>query len=84
MDISNLVQTLAVLVEFAITAVAILIAIQYKRVYAWFIAGCFALFVLFDIFRIFNLPMSADLHGFILLVACCLMLYAVWLLYGEK
>ena len=84
MDISNLLQTLAVLVEFAITAIAVLIAIQCRKRYAWFIAGCFALFVLFDIFRIFSLPMAADLHGLIFLVACCLMLYAVWLLYGER
>ena len=84
MDLSNLLQTLAVLVEIAITAVAVLIAIQFRKIYAWFIAGTFALFVLFDIFRIFDLPVAADLHGFIFLVACCLMLYAVWLLYGEK
>jgi hypothetical protein len=84
MDVSNLLQTLAVLVEIAITAVTVLIAIQYKKTYAWFIAGTFALFVLFDIFRIYDLPVSADLHGLVFLVACCLMLYAVWLLYGEK
>jgi hypothetical protein len=84
MDISNLLQTLAVLVECAIAAVAALVAIQNKKTCAWFIAACFVLFVLFDIFRIFDLPMSADLHGFIFLVACCLMLYAVWMMYGDK
>ena len=84
MDISNLLQTLAVLVEIAITAVAVLIGIQYRKTYAWFIAGTFTLFVLFDIFRIFDLPMPADLHGLVFLVACCMMMHAVWLLYGEK
>jgi hypothetical protein len=84
MDVSNLLQTLAVLVEIAITAVSVLIAIQYRKIYAWFIAGTFALFVLFDICRIFVLPVSADLHGLIFLVACCLMLYAVWRLYEER
>jgi hypothetical protein len=84
MDISNLLQTLAVLVEFAVAAVAVLIATQNRKTYGWFIAATFALFVLFDIFRIFTLPMSADIHGFIFLVACCLMLYAVWLMYSER
>jgi hypothetical protein len=84
MDASNLLQTLAVLVECAIAAIALLIAIQNKKVYGWFIAGTFALYVLFDIFRIFSLPVSADLHAGIFLVACGMMLYAVWLLYCEK
>jgi hypothetical protein len=84
MDISNLLETLAVLVECAVAAIACLIAVQNRKAYGWFIAATFALFVLFDIFRIFSLPMPADLHAGIFLVACCLMLYAVWLLYSEK
>lgn len=84
MDASNLLQTLAVLVECAIATIALLIALQNKKVYGWFIAATFALYVLFDIFRIFSLPVSADLHAGIFLVACGMMLYAVWLLYCEK
>jgi hypothetical protein len=84
MDISNLLETLAVLVEFTVAAVAVLFAVQTRKTYGWLIAVTFGLFVLFDIFRIFALPMSADLHGFIFLVACCLMLYAVWMMYAEK
>lgn len=84
MDISNLLQTLAVLVECAIAAIACLIAVQNKKIYGRFIAATFALYVLFDVFRIFSLPRSADLHAGVFLVACALMLYAVWLMYGEK
>ena len=84
MDISNLLETLAVLVECTIAAIACLIAVQNKKVYGWFIAATFALFILFDIFRIFSLPMPADLHAGIFLVASGLMLYAIWQLYCEK
>ncbi|HII98333.1 MAG TPA: hypothetical protein HA272_03520 [Methanoregula sp.] len=84
MDISNLLQTLAVLVECAIAAVAFLIAIQYRKLYGGLIAITFALFVLFDIIRIFSLPVSADVNALIFLVACILMLGATWLLYSEK
>jgi hypothetical protein len=84
MDASVLLQTLAVLVEIAIAAGAVFIAIRHRKPYAWFIGATFALFVLFDISRIFDLPVSPDLHGFIFLVACCLMLFAVWLLYNEQ
>jgi hypothetical protein len=84
MDISNLLETLAVLIECTIAAIACLIAVQNKKVYGWFIAATFALYVLFDVFRIFSLPMPADVHAGIFLVASALMLYAVWLLYSEK
>lgn len=84
MDASNLLQTLAVLVEFAIAVIGVLIAVQTRRIYGWFIAATFGLFVLFDTFRIFAIPLAPDLHGLILLVACCLMLYATWLIYNEQ
>jgi hypothetical protein len=84
MDASNLLQTLAVFVEVTIAAFGALIAVQNRKAYGWLIAVTFALFVLFDIFRIFALPLSADLHGFIFLIACCLMLWAVWILYSER
>ncbi len=84
MDVSNLLQTLAVLVECAIAVIALLIAIQYRKMYGWLIAATFALFVLFDIFRIFDLPVSVDINALIFLVACGLMLSAMWLLYCEK
>lgn len=84
MDISNLLQTLAVLVECAIAAVAFLIAIQYRKLYGGLIAITFALFVLFDIIRIFSLPVSADINALIFLVGCAVMLGATWLLYSER
>lgn len=84
MDASNLLQTLAVLVEVAIAVTGALIATQNRRLYGWLIAATFSLFVLFDIFRIFELPLAPDLHGLILLVACCLMLWAMWLIYNER
>lgn len=84
MDISNLLQTLAVLVECTIAAIAFLIAVQYKKLYGWLIAVTFALFVLFDIIRIFSLPLSADINALIFLIACIVMLGATWLLYSEK
>jgi len=84
MDASNLLQTLAVLIEVAIAAVAVLIAVQNKKTCGWFIAITFALFVVFDIGRIFLVPIPDDIHSIIFLLACGSMLYAVWLMYGEK
>jgi hypothetical protein len=84
MDISNLLQTLAVLVECAIAAIALLLAVQYRKTYGWLIAGTFILYILFDTARIFDIPVPADLHAAIFLVATALMLAAIWLMYSER
>jgi CHASE2 domain-containing sensor protein len=84
MQVPDIVQILAILIECAIAGIAILIATRNKKVYGWFIAGTFALFVLFDISRIFALAISPDIHALVFLIACALMLYGTWLLYQEK
>jgi hypothetical protein len=84
MQVPELLQTIAILIECAVAVVAIFIATRNKRTYGWFIAATFGLFVLFDVFRIFLLPVSEELHSFILLIACSSMLYAMWLMYKEK
>ncbi|MDD1704940.1 MAG: hypothetical protein LUP97_06930 [Methanoregula sp.] len=54
------------------------------KVYGWFIALTIALFVIFDLGRIFALDVSADLHGLIFLIGCASMLWAVWLIFKEQ
>jgi len=80
---SDFLQILAVLLEGAITIIAAVIAVRYKKTYGWCIAITFVLFVLFDIGRLFSLPLSEAAHALILLVACGSMLYGIWLMYGE-
>jgi len=80
---SDFLQLIAVVLEIAVAVIAILIATRKKRAWGWGIAITFGLFVLFDIFRIFELPMPEAFHSFILLVACGSMLYAIWLMYKE-
>lgn len=84
MDISNLLQTLAILVESAIAAFALLIAVQHKKMFGLLIAVTFGLFILFDTIRVFDFPVSADINAMIFLVGTILMLGATWLLYSER
>jgi hypothetical protein len=84
MQIPDLLQLIATLIELVIAVAAVLIATQQKKTWGWFIALTFALFVVFDLARIFALDISANLHALILLVACLSMLYAVWLLWKVK
>jgi len=84
MQISDILQLVATFIEIVIAVAAVLIAVQKKKVYGWFIALTFALFVIFDLGRIFALDVSADLHALIFLIACASMLWAVWLIFKER
>jgi hypothetical protein len=81
---SDFLQIIAVLLEVAVTMIAVVIATRQKKYYGWCIAATFGLFVLFDIGRLFSLPISDEAHALIFLVACGSMLYGVWLIYEEK
>ncbi|MGB7788960.1 hypothetical protein [Methanoregula sp.] len=80
MQVSDILELVAILSELTVAVVAIFIATRKNRTYGWFIALTFTLFVIFDLVRIFTLDMSADLHALIFLVACLSMVYAVWLI----
>ena len=84
MQVSDILQLIATLIELMIAVIAVLIATQKNKTYGWFIALTFALFVVFDLARIFALDIPAALHSLVLLVACLSMLYAVWLIWKEK
>ncbi len=83
MDISGTIQLIATLAEVVVALVAVLIASKKKKLYGWFIAITFGLFVIFDLARIFALEVSAERHALVLLIACLSMLYAVWLMWNE-
>jgi len=83
MDVSGIIQLIATLTEVVIALVAFLIAWRKKKLYGWFIAVTFGLFVVFDLARIFALDVSAERYAMMLLVACLSMAYAMWLLWNE-
>jgi lipopolysaccharide export LptBFGC system permease protein LptF len=84
MQLSDIIQILAIPIECAIAGIAVLIAVRNKKVYGWFIAATFALFVLFDICRIFAVAISPEIHALVFFIACALMLCGIWLLYKKK
>jgi hypothetical protein len=81
---SDFLQIIAVILEVAVTGIAIVIATRYQKSYGWCIAITFGLYVLFDIGRLVALPVSEAAHALVFLVACGSMLIGVWLMYKEK
>jgi bacteriorhodopsin len=80
---SDFLQIIAVLLEVGVTVIAAVIATRHQKSYGWCIAATFGLFVLFDIGRLFALPISDEAHALIFLVACGSMMFGVWLMYKE-
>ncbi|MGA2917494.1 hypothetical protein [Methanoregula sp.] len=84
MDVAGTIQLIATMTEVVIAFVAFLIGWKKKKLYGWFIAVTFGIFVIFDLARIFALDVAADKYALLLLIACLSMLYAMWLLWkGE-
>jgi len=81
---SDFLQIIAVLLEVAVTVIAVVMATRQQKSYGWCIAVTFCLFVLFDIGRLFSLPIPDAADALIFLVACGSMLYGVWLMYREN
>jgi len=81
---SDFLQIVAVVLEVAVTVIAVVIATRHKKLYGWCIAVTFGLFVLFDIGRLVALPISDEAHALIFLIACGSMLFGIWLIYKER
>ncbi|WP_440950745.1 hypothetical protein [Methanosphaerula subterraneus] len=76
-------QLLSVLLEVIIVAGAVFIAVKKQKRSSWAIAATFALYVFFDLSRMGILPFTAQVDGFLFLIANVTMLVAIWLMMQE-
>ena len=83
MDIPGTIQIVASLAEVFVALTAILIAVRKKKVYGWFIAFTFGLFVVFNIVRVFALGVPEELDALVFLIAGLSMLCAICLMWTE-
>ncbi len=79
-----MLQFIAILLEIAIVLVAVLAARAKKKTFAYGFALTFALYVLFDTARQFDLAISQDLLHSLFLIATLSALWSMWQLYKEK
>lgn len=81
---ASYLQPVSILIEAIICATGIGIAVQKNKIYGWFIALTFGIYVVYDLVAFADIPVSPTLVAFIFLVATVSMLYVVWRLYtGE-
>ena len=83
MDLSLYLQPLSIFIEAIICIIALALSIMKKKIYGWFIALTFGIYVVYDIVAFMETPISPSVVAIIFLIATLSMLYGVWLLYRE-
>ncbi len=83
MDLSFYLQPVSIVIEAIICIIAIAIGILKKKIYGWFIALTFGIYVVYDIIAFMDISLLPSVVAIIFLVATLSMLYVVWILYNE-
>ncbi|MDD1742453.1 MAG: hypothetical protein LUQ47_03885 [Methanotrichaceae archaeon] len=69
--------------EIVVAAMGILLATSKRKIYGWFIALTFVIYVFYDLANLFSLNVSQDLLYTIFLVATLSILWATWRIFVE-
>ena len=84
MDLSFYLQPVSIFIESIICIIAIAIGVLKKKLYGWFIALTFGIYVVYNIVKYLDASFSPNVVSIIFLIATLSMLYAVWTLYTMK
>ncbi len=84
MDLNFYLLPASIAIELIIFAFGIVLAVQKKKIFGWFIALTFGIYSLYDLFRFLDAGISPDLLSVIFFIATISILCAVWLIYREN
>jgi hypothetical protein len=84
MDITSLIQPVSILIEVLVCLLGIALAVQKKRIYGWFIAFTFGVYVVYDLLVFLNARIAPAFLTLIFLAASLSILYAVWQIYRSE
>jgi len=79
----NLLHLLSILLEAVVAVLGIILAIGKKKMYGWFIALTFVLYVVYDLANLQALNISQDALYMTFFVATLSILWAVWNIFLE-
>ena len=84
MDLTSLIQPVSILIEVLVCLIGITIAVQKKRIYGWFIAFTFGVYVVYDLLVFLKARIAPEFLTLIFLAASLSILYAVWEIYRRE
>ena len=84
MDLNFYLLPASIAIELIIFAFGIVLAVQKKKIFGWFIALTFCIYCLYDLDRFLDATVSPDILSVIFFIATISILCAVWLIYRES
>lgn len=84
MDLNLYLLPVSIAIELIVVALGIVLAVQKKKIFGWFIALTFGIYFFYDLFRFLDAGISPDLLSIIFFIASISILCAVWLIYRES
>jgi len=81
MDLPSLIQPVSILIEGLVCILGVVIAVRKKKVYGWFIAFTFGVYVVYDFLVLVKAMIAPEFLALIFLAASISVLYAVWQIY---
>ncbi len=84
MDLNLYLLPVSIAIELIIFAFGIILALQKKKIFGWFIALTFGIYFFYDLFRFLDTAISPDILSVIFFIATISILCAVWLIYRES
>ncbi len=79
----EILPMISILLEMAVAALGVALAVSRKKVYGWFIALTFMIYVFYDVANLLPLDVSKDLLHILFFVATVSILWAVWNIFLE-
>lgn len=79
----DILPMISILLEIVVAALGVALAVSRKKVYGWFIALTFVLYVFYDLANLIPLNISRDLLYPIFFVATVSILWAIWSIFLE-
>lgn len=79
----NILQLISIIIEFIIVIISLTIAIQKKKIYGYGFALTFAIYVFYDLARLFALSVNEILLYSLFFVATLSAAVSLWSLYKE-
>lgn len=84
MDLTSLIQPVSIGIEVLVCLIGIALAVQKKRVYGWFIAFTFGVYVVYDLIAFLKVQIAPEFVTLLFFAASLSMVYAVWLIYRSE
>jgi hypothetical protein len=79
----NILQLISIFLEIVVATLGVLLAVSKKKMYGWFIALTFVIYVFYDLANLFTLNVSQDLLYTFFLLATLSILWATWRIFLE-